>query len=100
MYKAKLRDKKKRVIAIDLELKRNMYKALISNQRLNAKTTAALKKSFKKIKKNGLLVQCNNFCNITSKSKSIFRFFGIESFITRQEILNGSLNYVKYRILR
>jgi hypothetical protein len=100
MYKAKLRDKKKRKIAINFELKRNFYKAFLHNDLLDLNLKHLIKRIFKNISRKGTFVQCNNFCNITSKSRSVFRFFGIESFITRQEILNGSFNYVKYRFLR
>ena len=100
MYRAAIRDRKKRKYGIRLELKKNFIKAIGSCSFIKLDIRIACLELLTKYKKYTSFVQYNNFCNITDKSRSVFRFFGIERFILRQNILKGSLNYIKYRITR
>jgi ribosomal protein S14 len=100
MYKALLRDRKKRQQGIKLELKRSFIKSICSAGFIRLDIRVYCTNYLRKYRGYTSFVQYNNFCNITDKSRSVFRFFGIERFILRQNILKGSLNYIKYRILR
>jgi ribosomal protein S14 len=100
MYKASLRDRSKRKVGINLELKRSFIKAVYKCNLINLNLKLDFFSILNKYPRCSSFVQYNNFCNITDKSRSVFRFFGIERFILRQNILKGSFNYVKYRILR
>lgn len=100
MYKAALRDRKKRKYGIRLELKKTFIKSICNAGYIKIDIRVACINLIKKYRGYTSFVQYNNFCNVTHKSRSVFRFFGIERFILRQNILKGSLNYVKYRITR
>lgn len=99
MYKASLRDRKKRKIGLHLELKRSFIKAISKCNLIKVNLKLDFFSLLNTYQKAASFVQYNNFCNTTDKSRSVFRFFGIERFILRQNIMKGSLNYVKYRIL-
>lgn len=100
MYKASLRDRKKRQYGIRLELKKTFIKAIGFAGFVKIDIRIACLKLLDRYRRYTSFVQYNNFCNVTDKSRSVFRFFGIERFILRQNILKGSLNYIKYRITR
>lgn len=100
MYRASLRDRQKRKTGINLELKRSFIKAIYKCNLIQLNLKIDFFTILNKYPGSVSFVQYNNFCNTTDKSRSIFRFFGIERFILREKIVKGSFNYVKYRILR
>lgn len=100
MYRPRIRDNYKRYIGANLELKRNFIKAIYKCNLINLELRLDFFSLLENHKGCASFVQYNNFCNITDKSRSVFRFFGIERFVLRQKIMKGSFNYVKYRILR
>lgn len=100
MYRAALRDRKKRPHGIRLELKKTFIKSICFAGFIKLDIRVACIALLNKYRGYTSFVQYNNFCNVTDKSRSVFRFFGIERFILRQNILKGSLNYIKYRISR
>lgn len=89
-------------------IKRNNFKKFEGKRRLMKAFSKSLKNSkaskiYFKILIRGLKgkrssVQLHNSCQLTYKSHTVFRFFGLERTILRESFINGSLNYICYKL--
>jgi len=98
MRKAYLRDKVKRKLSINNEIKNVILHSIVKNNSISMDFKQYFFNTFNKSGAKSTLVRCHNFCHITFRSRSVYRFFGLERFSLKQKVMYGLLPAIKYRV--
>jgi len=93
MLKIKFRDIKRRKKFFEYELKGRLLSSVCKNVTVFWK----IRFLFRTILSNNYYsyVVCRNICYITSRTKSVFSFFGLERFLLRSHGILGKLPYLR-----
>jgi len=97
MKKALERDRIKRKNFMEVEIRRRIIKSIICCKKVRRSVKTFFETKMDKFPKSKSITQSHNFCNYTSRSHSIRRFFGVERFTLKKHAQMAIWNYIGYK---
>ena len=85
------KDKDRRILHRQQELKRLQYKSIIENRSLPAKVRGIYIKKLNKLPRDGSLVRIRNRCILTGRARAVYKFCKLSRLCLRELAAQGKL---------